>query len=349
WLVSPDIRPRVDTYTNTPIDSHPQTVHLRPTHGDSTTDINTDITPIQNGKNTTRKELGNDVASRADVLVGVIIFSVGMLVLIGAMIFYFVNGRSWRAIKAQPDTLEAGVGDDDAEEKQPFSGNITPTTTTKDVQLSHDGETTEPELSPSTARLEDPPTKSSVFAFLKGSHRQSVSSDSNTDPLTGVTNMPVLTRTKARRSSVKRELGSIMQPRNRIAEASQHHHISMNIQEPNLAFYPASTTGTPARKQQRSDITVFSKPHDRSTTPVVLRLDMPRQPNPSIIGLYGSAKSSPNGSLADAASVQAIYCHSLRSAMSYTTHAESAMGLDCPDTESKEVVLATADMGHQHN
>ncbi|KAF9993356.1 hypothetical protein BGZ80_002482 [Entomortierella chlamydospora] len=171
---------------------------------------------------------------------------------------------------------------------------------------------TEPKLSSSTAQLEDPPVKS-VFAFLKSTQRHST------------TNMPALIRTKAQ-SSVRRESGSFMQPRSVIADAPQSHAL-INIQEPELAFNPTSMDSSSsatssdfsgtlrlARKQQCPDITTPSKMpvrSGRSTVPKLFPLDMPPQANSSII-----AKSYPNGSLTDAASVQAIYCHSLRSTMS---------------------------------
>src|SRR5690606_9689080 len=81
-----------------------------------------------------------------------------------------------------------------------------------------------------------------------------------------------------------------------------------------------------------------------SIAPTLLRLDIHAPRSSSVMGLYGSARSSPNGSLADAASVQAIYCHSLKSAMPYTTQAESTLGLDNQDMDSREIVLATTEM-----
>ncbi|KAF9931549.1 hypothetical protein FBU30_009934 [Linnemannia zychae] len=71
------------------------------------------------------------------------------------------------------------------------------------------------------------------------------------------------------------------------------------------------------------------------TTPL-LRLEMPTTiRSSSIVGLYGSAKSSPNGSMLDAASTCAIYCTSLKSAVSFLpTGSTSTLG-----------VLNTADLG----
>ncbi|KAF9980528.1 hypothetical protein BGZ75_008333 [Mortierella antarctica] len=86
------------------------------------------------------------------------------------------------------------------------------------------------------------------------------------------------------------------------------------------------------------------------TTPTLLGLDMNSTSatrSSSVMGLYGSARSSPNGSMVDAASTRAIYCASLKSAISFATTASQAQLLSGPcsevmETDSKEIVLTTA-------
>ncbi|KAF9197476.1 hypothetical protein BGZ49_002054 [Haplosporangium sp. Z 27] len=425
------------------IDTKPPSIHSRPHRENDSLRTDNDIPPLQdynnlnnNDNNNTSTDssgnptIGGDIGSRADVFAGVIIFSTGMLVLIAAMIFYFVNGRSWRSAKRrqqqhteESSALEKGIElDNDNEDHNDDNNNnntlqekkeehysdedISTTCVMNDndhdndyIQQSFnssnnnsnvDSKELEVPLSPSTAPLADVPTKS-VFSFLKGTQRNpsisSTISDSNTDdPLASTMIMPALTRTKAR-SSVKSKSDSNMsqqqqqqKPRSINAEEILQNHVAIDmIQEPE--FYNSnnnsnnstnnnnsndnnddndSTTcsdSTGALYLSRKNHTTLSSPSSssssrahmhrssrNSTVPTLLRLDMPPQTNPSIIGLYGSAKSSPNGSLADAASVQAIYSHSLRSVMSFATHADSTSAMDCPDTESKEVVLASADM-----
>ncbi|KAF8954077.1 hypothetical protein BGZ46_003056 [Entomortierella lignicola] len=453
------------------IDTKPPSIHSRPHRENDSLRTDNDIPPLQdynnlnnNDNNNTSTDssgnptIGGDIGSRADVFAGVIIFSTGMLVLIAAMIFYFVNGRSWRSAKRrqqqhteESSALEKGIElDNDNEDHNDNNNNNTLQEKKEEHYSNEDISTTcvmndndhgndyiqqsfnssnnnsnvdskelEVPLSPSTAPLADVPTKS-VFSFLKGTQRNpsisSTISDSNTDdPLASTMIMPALTRTKAR-SSVKSKSDSNMsqqqqqqKPRSINAEEILQNHVAIDmIQEPELLLSPLtnpittdnndnndsnsnynnnnnsynsnnnsnnstnnnnsndnnddndSTTcsdSTGALYLSRKNHTTLSSPSSssssrahmhrssrNSTVPTLLRLDMPPQTNPSIIGLYGSAKSSPNGSLADAASVQAIYSHSLRSVMSFATHADSTSAMDCPDTESKEVVLASADM-----
>ncbi|KAF9415309.1 hypothetical protein BGZ76_004821 [Entomortierella beljakovae] len=354
-------------FTNDLIDSqgtsfqpNPQTVHLRPSTGDGSLKNDGNTTLIDSNKPNLGNGLLGDVGSRADVFVGVVIFSVGMIVLIGAMIFYFVNGKSWRAIKEQSNGQEIDEEAGDPKEKSQICSKLTSESSTgdEDNQIQGSDNNVDHGTSPSTARLVDPPTKS-VFGFLKGTQRQFPAAEGNSDPLDNAMLMPALTRTKAR-SSIKRKSGSNSQPCSSVAESSKG-HVMIDIQEQELSFNPASSADLPApsslfarmaRKQRLPESIVAAKAiarSNRSTAPTLLRLEMPPHTNPSIIGLYGSAKSSPNGSLADAASVQAIYSRSLRSAMSYNTYTESSLALDCSEQESKEVVLTTVDIAHQRD
>ncbi|KAG0079713.1 hypothetical protein BGZ92_000923 [Podila epicladia] len=53
-----------------------------------------------------------------------------------------------------------------------------------------------------------------------------------------------------------------------------------------------------------------------------LRLDLKNTRSSSVMALFGSPRSSPSGSVADGASIQALYCPSLKSALSLVTNTE---------------------------
>ncbi|KAG0338278.1 hypothetical protein BG004_007286 [Podila humilis] len=53
-----------------------------------------------------------------------------------------------------------------------------------------------------------------------------------------------------------------------------------------------------------------------------LRLDLKNNRSGSVMALFGSPRSSPSGSVADGASMQALYCPSLKSAMSLVTNTD---------------------------
>lgn len=101
-----------------------------------------------------------------------------------------------------------------------------------------------------------------------------------------------------------------------------HHHHHTHIHSSNHTS--SSSNPTSPIDQEDSLEETFSPIHPLSTTPStttdnhpLLRLEMPTTVrSSSVVGLYGSAKSSPNGSMIDAASTRAMYCTSLKSAVS---------------------------------
>ncbi|KAI8360601.1 hypothetical protein B0O80DRAFT_439670 [Mortierella sp. GBAus27b] len=228
----------------------------------------------------------------------------------------------------------------------------------------------QPEHSPTTARLENPPVNKSVFAFLKGT-TQSHNHHGHRDPFYA-TDLPALTRIKAR-SSIEQKTNRLLLPHgtrcptpNVGSKARSHLSVSINLRDPHLdssssaSSMSATTAMETATGSSRGPLSssplscssdaslpphppallarnsvLHGKAASRSSctqspsiAPILSRLDINAPCSSSVMGLYpGSARSSPNGSLADAASVRAVYCHSLKSTMSYTTQAESTLGL----------------------
>ncbi|KAF9952400.1 hypothetical protein BGZ70_000613 [Mortierella alpina] len=260
---------------------------------------------------------------------------------------------------------------------------------------------------PSTARLEDPPSRS-IFSFLKGystprppqtctTHTTDEPSSTSPSAAALAKHMPQLTRTIARSSSEQNRTGSnarsLFSPRlktgKKIKEPTAHPRrngkrssISIQIQDPDnvhvknattprhQASSPSSTSTSsvgpshPTRLQQLQQqqqqqlqqiLTDGFSPNRPSrlsigTNPTLLGLDMNSTSatrSSSVMGLYGSARSSPNGSMVDAASTRAIYCASLKSAISLATTASQPQLLSGPcsevmDTDAKDIVLTTA-------
>ncbi|KAF9131984.1 hypothetical protein BGW39_000987, partial [Mortierella sp. 14UC] len=102
----------------------------------------------------------------------------------------------------------------------------------------------------------------------------------------------------------------------------------------------------------------YLHPYTNNSTRPLIRLEMPSTiSSSSIVRLYESAKSSPNGSMVDAASARAIYCTSLKSAISFLpTESTSTLGAmqtselnpsvgvveASQDSDEKEIVIASA-------
>ncbi|KAF9291916.1 hypothetical protein BGZ88_006668 [Linnemannia elongata] len=306
--------------------------------------------------------------SRGDVFAGVIVFSVGMLVLIVAVTFYFANGRSLRTVRrnrglennngSSAQRRSRGGGTDGGREEVVGAGddidleqnsNAVDTTVTGtgvepgEARTLEKVSTFDPH-SPSTARLIDHhPSSPSVFAFLKGTPSPSFSSPSfchhhrhpsnlslplkssqigiassiisktgnDFDPPTTESttfHMPVLTRTKARSSCKKKSKGMISL----------------------FSSNPTTSSGTGAKKQKQiqQQAAAAMEIARSAKMPTTVR-------SSSVVGLYGSAKSSPNGSMIDAASTRAIYCTSIKSAISFLpTESTSMLG-----------AIHTADLG----
>ncbi|KAG9320257.1 hypothetical protein KVV02_005034 [Mortierella alpina] len=276
--------------------------------------------------------------SRADVVAGLIIICIGMLVLIVAVAVYFTNGRSWRSLRkaTSEDRLSNRVIQEEENSDLESNNNIQQkaehhddTGPTDLKEKTGDTETTtvsEPST-PSTARLEDhPPPSRSIFAFLKGHSNprpqrtcttNTISDEpSSTSPSAAalVKHMPKLTRTKARSSSEQKRSGThargLFSPRMKAGKKTK------------------DATAHPHRNGNHMNSTSATR-------------------SSSVMGLYGSARSSPNGSMVDAASTRAIYCASLKSAISFATTASQAQLLSGPcsevmETDSKEIVLTTA-------
>lgn len=384
------------------------------------------------GQGNSKTETGGsgieDLMSRGDVFAGVLVFSVGMLVLIIAVTFYFANGRSLRTVRsnrglANSNTQQRHGGQEvdggDVDLEQNVQAATTTATATTGTGTGDKGEagtgeksTTFDPHSPSTARLihhhHHHPT-TSVFAFLKGntsipSHHYdpsgsmflksspisatSIISKTGQDHITpddkGSTtlHMPILTKIKAR-DSCKKKKGKGMinfftsatssssgasgrkqrrqqQKQAALEIARSASAIIIQVQEPSepssaaplapLDTYmhthpsnssnPTSSLNSPGAEPSEDD--VFSPIRPTSTISEappqmsILRLEMPTTiRSSSVVGLYGSAKSSPNGSMVDAASTRAIYCTSLKSAISFLpTESTSTLG-----------VLHNADLG----
>ncbi|KAG0221931.1 hypothetical protein BGX31_009468 [Mortierella sp. GBA43] len=223
------------------------------------------------------------ITSRPDVVAGVIILSLGILVLLVAITFYLINGRSWKSPRRQRckqgdqdnhdqvDSIEAGLkeksahsrdeGDDEALEtssrpgpskrsstssQQPCDTAVAAETVMsvsnerrsvdngEDSHGDNDSKSNDddddddsedlnppegqghktydmpqPEHSPTTARLENPPVNKSVFAFLKGT-TQSHNHHGHRDPFYA-TDLPALTRIKAR-SSIEQKTNRLLLP-----------------------------------------------------------------------------------------------------------------------------------------
>ncbi|KAG0294001.1 hypothetical protein BGZ96_001913 [Linnemannia gamsii] len=393
-----------------------------------------------------------DLMSRGDVFAGVLVFSVGMLVLIVAVTFYFANGRSLRTVRRnrglaygdsqqRRDANTGGQevndgGGDDVDLEQNAQVVTTTTTATAGTGAGEEEEagtleksTTFDPHSPSTARLIDhhhPAT--SVFAFLKGNtsipfyHRDPSGSMSlHGSPINATTSMisktgqdfiapeddegsstlhmPILTRIKARGSCKKKSKGMMsfftnitslssgaserkqrrqQQKKAALEIARSASAIIIQVQEPSEpssaalhapfdttnTSHPSSPLNSPGAEPSEDD--VFSPIHSSYTISEappqmsILRLEMPTTiRSSSVVGLYGSAKSSPNGSMLDAASTRAIYCTSLKSAISFLpTESTSTLGVlhtadlggggggggagAGQDSNGKEIVIATA-------
>ncbi|KAF9275320.1 hypothetical protein BGZ68_010880 [Mortierella alpina] len=377
--------------------------------------------------------------SRADVVAGLIVICIGMLVLIVAVAIYFTNGRSWRSLrKATPTEGSSNmvINGENSDLESNFQRKSDDPPMAKSLQENHDAnqtdlrettgdkETTttvsEP-TTPSTARLEDPPSRS-IFSFLKGgsnTRSQQPSTAHTADELSSTSSsaaalakhMPQLTRTKARSSSEQKRSSTsgartLFSPL-KTASFGGHHHcmkanktkktkdasgahsrrngkhssISIQIQDsdnathafhsaiphqasPSPSTSPFAGISHPTRlqqlqQQQQQQLQQIledgfspNRPSRLSigTTPTLLGLDMNSTSatrSSSVMGLYGSARSSPNGSMVDAASTRAIYCASLKSAISFATTASQAQLLSGPCSEamepdSKEIVLTTA-------
>ncbi|KAG0200281.1 hypothetical protein BGX28_006588 [Mortierella sp. GBA30] len=250
----------------------------------------------------------------------------------------------------------------------------------------------EPSSSPSTARLVDPPTRS-IFSFLKGTystapqHRHQEGSNRATkDDLIPASamglHMPALTRIKAR-SNFKQKKRNTRIFFNACTAARDSDNNRTNSSHPAAVSQDAFSMSSPSslatsasmagashsaalQQQQQQQLQQLledsfspNRPSrlNRETAPVLPRLDMTTNSatrSSSVMGLYGSARSSPNGSMVDAASTRAIYCASLKSAMSFaTTNSQAHFSGSCPtdgvETGSKEIVLATAEAADAHD
>ncbi|KAG0021458.1 hypothetical protein BGZ81_008908 [Podila clonocystis] len=194
--------------------------------------------------------------------------------------------------------------------------------------------------SPSTARLVEPQA-ASVFSFLKGYNHQAGS------------HMPALTRTKAR-SSIKHKGKNRIFPPSRpsqirskplLALPPQHTSTSTRssfesnssstftkTNEPTLVRTASSSSSSLTTCDSRSvhsiQRNIFSpirpsRIRRSGASSSTLRLDLKNTRSSSVLALFGSPRSSPSGSVADGASIQALYCPSLKSAMSLVTNTES--------------------------
>ncbi|CAO3569607.1 unnamed protein product [Mortierella alpina] len=351
--------------------------------------------------------------SRADVVAGLIVICIGMLVLIVAVAVYFTNGRSWKTLRKAtsvegPSNMVIEEDNSDLEsnmQSKPEHHDAGPTGLSGTARDKETTTASEPS-SASTARLEDPPSRS-IFSFLKGNstprlpqtcttHTTDEPSSTSSSAAALAKQMPQLTRTKARSSSEQNRSGShargLFSPRlkagKKIKDSAAHPRrngkrssISIQIQDPDnvhvnnattsphLASSSSTSTSSvalshPTRLQQLQQqqqeqlqqiLTDGFSPNRPSrlsigTTPTLLGLDMNSTSvtrSSSVMGLYGSARSSPNGSMVDAASTRAIYCASLKSAVSLVTTASQPLLLSGPcsevmDADSKEIVQTTA-------
>ncbi|KAK3842399.1 MAG: hypothetical protein J3R72DRAFT_523581 [Linnemannia gamsii] len=191
----------------------PNTQALQHKHSAATIDTLASNEGASSSSTTTTATGIEDLMSRADVFAGVIVFSIGMLVLIIAVTFYFANGRSLRTVRrnrnrdrrGQDDMRSRDAGDDgvcvgaevnqegdiDLEQNVHTVMSTVPTgagTGTGGGGGMGERTSTFDPHSPSTARLIDHPTTSSpsssfpstsVFSFLKGTHPSSSPSNNN--------------------------------------------------------------------------------------------------------------------------------------------------------------------------
>ncbi|KAF8951394.1 hypothetical protein BGZ52_012111 [Haplosporangium bisporale] len=203
------------------------------------------------------------------------------------------------------------------------------------------------EQSPSTAKLIEPQA-ASVFAFLKGNNYHAGS------------HMPALTRTKAR-SSIKYKGKSRIFPQARLQTRSTKPLLALPPQ-PTTTTTTATTTSTRSSfesnistrtKAELALVRTASSSSSSLTTcdsrsvhslqrnifsPIrpsrisrrsafssssTLRLDFKNTCSSSVMALFGSPRSSPGSSVGDGASIQAMYCPSLKSTMSLVANAES--------------------------
>ncbi|KAK3814699.1 MAG: hypothetical protein JOS17DRAFT_779110 [Linnemannia elongata] len=188
-LINPDLDPASQSLQHS-------TTSTSTTNNNNKNDSNTST--IAHGK--TESSGMEDLMSRGDVFAGVIVFSVGMLVLIVAVTFYFANGRSLRTVRrnrglenngssaqrrsrggADGGSEEVGAaGDIDLEQNAHALDTLARTGPEAGEAGTLEKVTTYDPHSPSTARLIDHhPSSPSVFAFLKGTPSPSSSSPSS--------------------------------------------------------------------------------------------------------------------------------------------------------------------------
>ncbi|KAG0347817.1 hypothetical protein BG005_011886 [Podila minutissima] len=198
------------------------------------------------------------------------------------------------------------------------------------------------EQSPSTARLVEPQS-ASVFAFLKGTNYHTGS------------HMPALTRTKARSSVKHKRKNRIFPPRTQTRSSkallalppqpttttststrssfeSSSSSTLTRTNEPALvrtaSCSSSSLTTCDSRSVHSIQRNIFSpiRPsrirRSGASSSSTLRLDLKNTRSSSVLALFGSPRSSPSGSVADGASIQALYCPSLKSALSLVTNTE---------------------------
>ncbi|KAF9416747.1 hypothetical protein BGZ94_010132 [Podila epigama] len=209
--------------------------------------------------------------------------------------------------------------------------------------------------SPSTARLEEPQGMS-VFAFLKGNYQ----TGSHMPALTRTKARSSLKYKNKERSSTtpqprqltKSPLPAPAPTALAITSASAPASASVPVPVPALTNdirlsceSDKSTAFTKAASGSNSSLltydshsmgslqrTAFSpiQPsrirQDGASSSSSLRLDMKNTRSSSVMALFGSPRSSPNGSVADGASIQAIFCPSVKSSMSLV-HTESTHDL----------------------
>ncbi|KAG0254716.1 hypothetical protein BG011_005551 [Mortierella polycephala] len=325
--------------------------------------------------------------SRGHIYASVVVLSIGILALILAITFYFVNGRSWRR-RSNVDTEDGSSVTNSSVDlelnnhsKAKCLAESTATTIEAEkplvgagqevVALPEQQEDNGTVPSPSTARLENAPLRVSVFSLLKGSHHSrrrppynSGSSNSNNNhihnhiirssdaPPTGI-HLPMLTRTKARSSfkqKGKKRLFFQTRPAPFTVNLREYQSTIVAIQDATSSTLVCSSTADISQpecplEQQQGIHDIFSPNRPSrsicSTVPTLSRFDQPslgaNTRSSSIMGLYGSTRSSPNGSMVDAASTRAMYCMSLKSAMSLATHTDLPV---VPD--ANEIVIASA-------
>ncbi|KAF9089667.1 hypothetical protein BGX23_006545 [Mortierella sp. AD031] len=402
---------------------------------DDTNDISSthskQISAVDRGEGSiTSSGMGNPM-SRADVFSGVMVFSVGMLVLIVGVMYYFAKARSLRNRTRHGDIAvdsregvaigtEAGrvtdAGDVDLERNGHTRMPSTTATAAKEI-VTEKSASFDPH-SPSTARLIDYPTSlaSSVFAFLKDTHpgarvggsqvgASSIISKTGNDNINDSTppdddteaptllHMPTLTRTKVRSSCKKKSKGIIslfssatpssgttaksrkekqkQQKQAALEIARSASAIIIQVQEPSQPasaislqpYEPTINTTTLSPLNPTRSTTNINHTNNKAMKKTSSHQSTQQMPSTirssSVVGLYGSAKSSPNGPMADAASTRAIYCTSFKSAVSFNTSnnlptTDSSLALEAhplsavdvvgagAGQDSKEIVIASA-------